>query len=83
MMAFRCLVTATNVQVIQNGARIVNDFWNQPKMITAVADAASSTSHRFLVKVRTAGSDIDGRRLVGTQRELGYCLYRVLHWWWY
>jgi len=62
---------ATNIQVIQNGARIVNDFWNQPKMITAVEDAASSTSHRFLVKVRTAGADIDGRRLIGTQRELG------------
>jgi hypothetical protein len=62
---------ATNIQVIQNGARIVNDFWNQPKMIAAVEDAASSTTHRFLVKVRTAGADIDGRRLIGTQRELG------------
>ncbi len=62
---------ATNIQVIQDGARIVNDFWNQPKMITAVEDAASSTSHRFLIKTRTAGADIDGRRLIGTQRELG------------
>ena len=62
---------STNIQVIQDGARIINDFWNQPKMITAVEDAASSTTHRFLVKVRTAGADIDGRRLLGTQRELG------------
>ena len=62
---------STNIQVIQNGARIINDFWNQAKMITAVEDAASSTTHRFLVKVRTAGADIDGRRLIGTQRELG------------
>ena len=62
---------STNIQVIQNGARIVNDFWNQPKMIAAVEDAASSTSHRFLIKTRTAGVDIDGRRLIGTQRELG------------
>lgn len=62
---------STNIQVIQDGARIVNDFWNQPKMITAVEDAASSTTHRFLIKVRTAGADIDGRRLLGTQRELG------------
>jgi len=62
---------STNIQVIQNGARVINDFWNQPKMITAVEDAASSTTHRFLIKTRTGGSDIDGRRLIGTQRELG------------
>jgi hypothetical protein len=62
---------ATNIQVIQNGIRVVNDFWNQPKMLTAVEDTASSTTHRFLIKTRTAGADIDGRRLIGTQRELG------------
>jgi hypothetical protein len=62
---------SANVQVIQNNIRIVNDFWNQPKMITAVEDTASSTTHRFLVKVRTGGTDVDGRRLLGTQRELG------------
>ena len=62
---------STNIQVIQNGVRTINDFWNQPKMITAVEDAASSTSHRFLIKTRTAGVDIDGRRIIGTQRELG------------
>jgi hypothetical protein len=62
---------STNIQVIQNGARIINDFWNQAKMITAVEDTASSTTHRFLIKTRTAGADIDGRRLVGTQREEG------------
>jgi len=62
---------AVSIQVIQNGARITNDFWNQAKMIAAVSDALSSTSHRFLVKVRTGGADIDGRRLIGTQRVLG------------
>ena len=62
---------STNIQVIQNGVRVINDFWNQAKMITAVEDAASSTSHRFLIKTRTAGVDVDGRRLLGTQRELG------------
>jgi hypothetical protein len=60
---------ASNIQVIQNGARIINDFWNYPNMKTAVADTASSTTHRFLVKVRTGGVDTDGRRLIGTQRE--------------
>jgi hypothetical protein len=67
----QCFGNATNIQVIQNGARVVNDFWNQAKMITAVEDAASSTSHRFLIKTRTGGADIDGRRLIGTQREEG------------
>jgi hypothetical protein len=62
---------STNIQVIQDGARVVNDFWNQAKMITAVEDAASSTSHRFLIKTRTAGNDVDGRRMLGTQREEG------------
>lgn len=62
---------SSSIQVIQNGARLTNDFWNEPKMKTAVSDALSSTTHRFVVKVRDAGSDIDGRRLLGTQRVLG------------
>tara|TARA_R110000822_G_scaffold73853_16_gene177650 strand:- start:1797 stop:3545 length:1749 start_codon:yes stop_codon:yes gene_type:complete len=62
---------SSNIQVVQDGNRIINDFWNEPKMKTAVSDALSSTTHRFLIKVRDAGSDIDGRRLLGTQRELG------------
>jgi hypothetical protein len=62
---------ATSIQIIQNGALLANDFWNEAKMIAAVSDAASSTSHRFLVKVRTGGADIDGRRLIGTQRVYG------------
>jgi hypothetical protein len=67
----QCFGNSVNIQVIQNGVRTINDFWNQPKMITAVEDAASSTTHRFLIKTRTAGADIDGRRIIGTQRELG------------
>lgn len=62
---------STSIQIIQNGARLTNDFWNQPKMIAATSDAASSTSHRFLIQVRSGGVDIDGRRLLGTQRVLG------------
>jgi hypothetical protein len=60
-----------SIQVIQNGARLTNDFWNEPKMKDAVSDPLSSTTHRFLVKVREGGVDIDGRRLLGTQRVLG------------
>jgi hypothetical protein len=62
---------STSIQVIQDGARLTNDFWNQAKMITAVSDATSSTSHRFMVLVRDAGVDTDGRRLIGTQRVYG------------
>jgi len=62
---------SVSIQVIQNGARLTNDFWNETKMITAVSDPLSSTTHRFLIKVRNAGTDIDGRRLLGTQRVLG------------
>jgi hypothetical protein len=62
---------ATTIQVVQNGALITTDFWNEPKMVAATADAASSTSHRFVIKVRATAADIDGRRLLGTQREWG------------
>lgn len=62
---------ATSIQLIQNGARLTNDFWNQANMRAATEDNASSTTHRFMVLVRTGGADIDGRRLLGTQRVLG------------
>lgn len=62
---------SASIQVIQTGARLTNAFWNEAKMIAAVKDDLSSTTHRFLVKVRTGGADIDGRRLLGTQRVLG------------
>ena len=61
---------SSSIQVLQGGARLVNDFWNQAKMKAAVSDSLSSTTHRFLVKVRAAGANIDGRRLIGTQRVL-------------
>ncbi len=62
---------AASIQIIQNGARIATDFWNEANMTAATADAVSSTTHRFLIQVRTGGADIDGRRLLGTQRVLG------------
>jgi hypothetical protein len=67
----QCFGNSDSIQVIQDGARLTNAFWNEAKMIAAVSDAASSTSHRFLVQTRVAGADIDGRRLLGTQRVLG------------
>lgn len=62
---------STSIQVIQDGARLTNDFWNEAKMIAAVEDATSATSHRFMVLVHDSGADIDGRRLIGTQRVYG------------
>jgi hypothetical protein len=62
---------ANSIQIIQNGARLTNDFWNEAKMITATEDATSNTSHRFMVLVQDSGADIDGRRLIGTQRVYG------------
>lgn len=62
---------STSIQIIQDGALLSNDFWNEAKMIAAVEDATSSTSHRFMLLVHDGGADIDGRRLIGTQRVYG------------
>ncbi|MCP4127071.1 MAG: hypothetical protein GY753_08425, partial [Gammaproteobacteria bacterium] len=65
---------ANTLQIIQDGAVLANDYWNEAKMIAATSDATSSTSHRFILlvsDVTTEGGDIDGRRLIGTQREYG------------
>jgi hypothetical protein len=65
----------TYLQVQQNGAILSPNFWT-----TAYnADAAQGISHRFMVKVRSGGSDIDGRRLIGQTREVGktYSEFRI------
>jgi hypothetical protein len=56
------------LEIIQNGALISPNFWTTGLN----ADAANGISHRFMVKVRTAGADIDGRRLIGITREFGF-----------
>lgn len=55
------------LEIVQNGALATN-FWTTGLN----ADAANGISHRFMLKVRTAGADIDGRRLIGQTREFGY-----------
>jgi hypothetical protein len=57
------------IQIIQDGALALagDDFWNQAGA-GLNADAAQGISHRFMIKVRDNGVDIDGRRLVGTTR---------------
>ena len=65
-----------SIQLIQAGTKIVDDWWNlDPGTGNAGgglnADAAQGVSHRFMVKVRDAGADIDGRKIIGTTRTFG------------
>lgn len=66
-----CVVIApagTYVNILQNGKIVSPNFWT-----TALnADAPNGISHKFILKVRTAAADIDGRRFVGMNRELGF-----------
>jgi len=57
------------IQLIQNGAIIADDWWNSNGGLNS--DAASGISHRFMIKVRDGGADIDTRRLIGTSRNFG------------
>ena len=62
------------IQIIQNGAVLSDDWWNNDSESSGLglnSDSASGISHRFLIKVRDGGSDIDGRRLIGTSRTFG------------
>lgn len=54
--------------IVQNGKIVTPNFWTTGLN----ADSANGISHRFLLKVRSGGTDIDGRRLVGQTREFGY-----------
>lgn len=64
-----------HVEIVQNGAIITNDFWNSTPFGASAkginADSANGISARFMVKVRTAAADIDGRRLLFQTREWG------------
>lgn len=57
----------TYMYLIQDGYVLTPNFWTT----SLNADSANGISHRFMVKVRSGGSDIDGRRLVGLSREFG------------
>ncbi len=65
-----------DLQIVQDGAVITSDFWNTiPNGDTFKGlnrDTNNGISHRFMIKVRSSGADIDGRRLLGQTRELGY-----------
>ena len=63
--------SAVQIQIIQNGAVLADDFWNHDDE-GLNKDDAMGVSHRFLLMVRTGGVDIDGRRLIGTSRRWNY-----------
>jgi len=57
----------TYLQILQNAKILSPNFWTT----SYNADVAQGISHRFMIKVRTGGSDIDGRRIIGQTREVG------------
>jgi hypothetical protein len=65
-----------DLQVVQNGAVVVNDFWNTiPSGETTKGlnrDLTKGIASRFLLKVRSSGTDIDLRRVLGQTRVFGY-----------
>lgn len=65
-----------HVEIVQDGSIIANDFWNSTPFGESTEglnrDVANGISARFMLKVRTAGADIDGRRVICQTREFGY-----------
>lgn len=69
---FEVIGASPNIQIIQNGAILSDDWWNSDPSAAGYginSDIANGFSHRFMLKVRAGGSDIDGRRLVATSRN--------------
>lgn len=56
------------IQIMQNGQIISDDWWNY-NGAGLNPDATAGISHRFIIKVRDNGIDIDGRKLVGIARR--------------
>jgi hypothetical protein len=59
------------IQIIQSGQVLADDWWNYNNA-GLNADANAGISHRFMIKTRTNGQDIDGRKVIGTCRRFGY-----------
>jgi len=71
-----------DLQIVQNGAVVVNDFWNTvPNGQTTKGlnrDLTKGIASRFLLKVRSSGADIDLRRVLGQTRVFGYTFSEFL-----
>lgn len=59
--------TSVQIQIIQDGAVLADDWWNFGGG-GLNADANQGISHRFMIKTRSDGVDIDRRKLIGTAR---------------
>jgi hypothetical protein len=57
------------IQMIQSGSVLADDWWNSNGGLNP--SPAQGISHRFMIQTRRAGFDIDGRRLIGTNRTFG------------
>lgn len=55
------------LSIIQNGALVTPNFWTTGLN----ADVTNGISHRFMLKVRTGGADINLRSIIGQTREFG------------
>jgi hypothetical protein len=64
------------IQIIQDGQVLADDWWNHRGGVYGDGGLnysdAQGISHRFMIKTRTSGTDIDGRRLIGLSRRFGY-----------
>ena len=58
------------IQIIQNGAVLSDDWWNLAS--GGGLNSTTGISHRFMLKVRDAGANIDNRQIIGTTRRFGY-----------
>lgn len=62
---------SVQIQILQNGGVVTDDWWNFAGA-GLNPNATAGISHRFMIKTRTGGSDIDGRRLIGTARRFSF-----------
>lgn len=58
------------IQILQDGAVITDSWWNLAGSVGANPDPGQGVSHRFMIKTREDGVDIDGRRIIGTTRVM-------------
>ena len=65
-----------DLQILQEGVTLVDPFWNTiPNGESTKGlnrDVANGISHRFMLKVKTGGTAIDGQRIVGNTRQTGF-----------
>lgn len=59
---------ALQIQIIQNGAVLADDWWNS----NGGLNSTTGISHRFMLKVRSGGADIDLKKVLATSRRFGY-----------